>query len=296
MMAVLTSPLSVAAQSQATDTPIVTDHISEFRIAAFNAVLTSTFAVARGVIDGEVRTVGDAARHAAYGAATGLTFFEAKRRIGLEQEMLGLALAYSSASVMRNVGEGRHPFATICAGPGPIDVCWRTGLQPYESPGLRIEPNGVGIAATAYLAASGMTPRIRHGTLYFESEATLGSHGDGWVRTGYTFGRSIVLTENSRANTWRHELVHFVQNLQIASVTPRYTYRELRATFVDSDLSGQAFDTRRWDLQIDWLFLAVGGLNLLVPYEKQWNEIEAYRLSEPSPKQGWCIGPVYCPQ
>jgi hypothetical protein len=269
---------SAAMGQHASAHPIETEHISEARIAAFNIALTSGLTVARGLISGEIRSGRDAARHAAAGALAGYGFFESKRLIGQDHGLVGIALAHGSASFLRNVGEGRHPLASFCAGPGPLDACVRTGLDQGEGAGYRIEVNAIALTTGAVLLASGMEPRFRDGTLYFRSRNDLGSVGD-FIRTGYAFGRTIVVAPVARESTWRHELIHYVQTLQIGALTPMYTAREQRRLFPGSRFDASEFSVRRWDVQIDWLFLVIAGGNSIVPYERQWNELEAYRLT-----------------
>lgn len=268
--------------------PIDTRHISETRIAAFNIAITGSVALARGVAVGQVRTPGDAARHAAAGMLAGYGFFEAKRRIGRDDVLLGLGMAYTSASFLRNVSEGRHALGTLCAGPGPVDLCVRTGLSQGESAGIRIEANALALGASAVLLAGGMRLRARDGVLYFEARESLGATDDGYIRTGYTFGRTVVLGPEAQAFTWRHELVHLVQVLQIGSIMPYGTARDVGALLTDRDPRTEA---RRWDVQIDWLFIGLAGVNMLIPYERQWNEIEAYRLTDPHARPRWRIHP-----
>jgi hypothetical protein len=60
------------------------------------------------------------------------------------------------------------------------------------------------------------TTEFSAGTLRFRSPEPLGMD-DGFVRTGYALGRTIVMGPDAGVGTWRHELIHFVQSLQLAS-------------------------------------------------------------------------------
>jgi hypothetical protein len=280
----------VLAQTS-TSVPIQTDHIPEGRIAGINIALTSAVAVTRGVLTGRVRNGRDVARHAIAGAASGYGFYQAKRMIGQENELQGLLLAYTAASVLRNVGEGNHPIGVLCAGPGPVDLCLRTGLDPALTPGVRLEVNAMAVASASVFTAMGMAPQMRHGTLHFRAQRGLGTEGN-FVRTGFAIGRMIVLSNSAHDDTWQHELIHLVQSLQIGSVTPHLTARSLLHRVGGGDPRERPYAVRTWDVQVDWLLLTVAAANSLIPYEHQWNEIEAYRLTRGLSGDGYGERPV----
>jgi hypothetical protein len=285
--------VSNAAQAQhGSHAPIDTHHIPEARIAAINVGLTSALAVARGVVTGEVRSVRSAGRHALYGAGSGLAFYQAKRMVGQGHEWTGIALAYGTMSVLRNVGTGEHPLGTLCAGPGPLDFCVRTGLDPSSDFGLRTEVNALASVSTVVMLVTGNMPEFRAGTLHFRSRQPLG-FDDGFIRTGYALGRTIMLAPHAGDGTWQHELIHYVQALQIASVAPGYTARGLMQLLAGTEMSRDVHRARSWDVQIDWLLMGVGAINSFIPYERQWNEIEAYRLTTDPPDPPFVMFPRY---
>lgn len=288
---VICAPQSTLGQ-HGSHAPFETHHIPEARIAAINVGLTSALAVARGVVNGQVRSVRSAGRHALYGAGSGLAFYQAKRMVGQGHEWSGMALAYGSMSVLRNVGTGEHPLSTFCAGPGPMDFCMRTGLDRRSDFGLRTEINALASVSTVVMLVTGNMPEFRAGTLYFRSRHPLGSD-DGFIRTGYALGRTIVLAPHAGDGTWQHELIHYVQSLQIASVSPGYTARGLMQLLAGSETTRDVHRMRSWDVQIDWMLMGFGAINSFIPYERQWNEIEAYRLTTAPPDPPFVMFPRY---
>jgi hypothetical protein len=272
--------------------PFETHHISEARVAILNVGVTSVLAVTRGVITGEVRSFRDAGIHALYGGGGGLALFQAKRLIGQGHEFGGMTLAYGSTSVLRNVGSGIHPLGVFCAGPGPADVCIRTGLDATADFGVRVEVNALSSISSLVMLATGHHAEFSAGTLRFRSPEPLGMDG-GFVRTGYALGRTIVMGPDAGVETWRHELIHFVQSLQLASITPGYTAREMIDLLAGNVRTRPRLLNRRWDAQVDWVLLGFGAANSFIPYQRQWNEIEAYRLTTAPPEPPFVMFPRY---
>lgn len=262
---------------------------SAVRIAAFNVALTGAFALARGLLEGRVEHPHDALRTALGGAVSGYGFYQSKRLIGRSHETAAMALAYASASVAENAAQGRHPLSHVRFGPGPVDLRVRTPLARGDGPALAIQINAVSAAAAVVLPFAGYRPAFRGGTFVFLRDAPFGENGS-LIGAGRAFGRTILLYDEAPAVARRHELIHFAQALQVGAVTPYHTLSDVWPRFGRAPSHERAVS---WDVQIDWLYGALGAFSALAPYERRWAEVEAYSLqSPPSPDRP---GPPGCP-
>lgn len=250
------------------------------RAAAFNVGLTSAFALVRGLAEGHIESPRDALRVAVAGAVSGYGFYQSKRLIGRSHEAAGMALAYASASVTENTGQGRHPLSHLRLGPGPADLRLRTPWARADGPVLTVEINAGGAVAAVVLPLAGYRPAFRGGTLVFLKSTPLNDYMP-TIHAGRALGRAILLYDEAPPFAKRHELIHFAQALQVGAVTPYHTLSDVWPRF------GGARERRLvgWDVQIDWLYGALGGLSALVPYEQRWAGIEAFSLQSPPPKR-----------
>lgn len=265
------------AQPCCTDdvSPVPTGHVTLGELAVVNAVTTGTLSLVHAWLSGNVESRSDAVLAFAGGAVGGLGFYEAKRLIATEHEVSGIALAHLSASLVRNIAHAENPLSLLCAGPGPVDVCFRTGLQRGQNPGLVVEANALAVGALVVLPMLGVRPAFRSGHLYYLTDRSLGTRGD-FTRRGAAFGRTIVVHRHAPREIWAHEMIHAVQSMQIGAVTP---YRHFSSFMPEASHGRGTQKVLSWDLQVDWLFLGVGAVTELAPYHRQWTELEAYRLT-----------------
>ncbi len=251
-------------------------------IAAANAGLTGAFTLLRGVFSGQVKDVGSGVEVFALGAAAGLGFYEAKALIGRGHPMLGTALAYGSASVAESAAEGEHPLGTLRLGPGPLDVRVRTPFYSGEAKAVSVEMSPSGIAALIALPVLGYTPELCGFTLCYRSSEPIG----GFRRNGRVLGRAILLGPEADAEVETHELIHYVQGLQVGAVTPYPTASTLRLWSAPT-LAGRV----QADLRIEWLYAAFAVSSLVVEYDERWSEIEAHTLDAPAEQ---ACGSLFC--
>jgi hypothetical protein len=236
-----------------------------------NAGITGVLALARGVASGNVRSVEAGLVVFATGAVAGAGFYEAKRQVGLERIAMGTALAFASASVVENVASGEHPLGYLRAGPGPFDLRVRTPLARERGPLVRIEVDPVATAGAVGLPLAGYTAGICGFTLCFRG----GAQPFDFYQHGLAIGRLIMVSTDATNIVVTHEMIHYVQAVQMSAVTPFGTAGKLGLVIRPDGY---------WDLQIDWLLGVTGLATLLVPYERRWTEVEAFTLQARSPR------------
>lgn len=261
---------SVGAQAQST--PEASDPAV---IAAANGALTGTFAVLRGVANGSVEAPSDALRVFGVGVAGGVGFYQAKRWIGEGREWRGVALAYGAASVVENAARGHHSLSHVRAGIGPLDVRLRTPLAEGEAAPTTVQLNAVGAAGLAVMPLLGYRPVFRHGTLSYESTEgpLLGNERRGGLAIARVFIVRDVASDSQQAAAYDHELIHFVQALQVGATTPYHTLSDLRG-------GPLRLGPLRVDVQFDWLYGALAAPLLALDYEHRPWETEAFTLVE----------------
>jgi hypothetical protein len=250
------------------------------RLLAANVGLTAALTLARGVLGGTVDDAGGGAAAVGWGAVAGLGFYLAKDAVGRGDEALGVGLAFASASLAENAGGGGGPLGHVRVGFGPLDLRLRTPLaSDGAGPVLATELDPIG--ATALLAApvAGGRPIVRGGALLYVYD-DLGETRH-YRRRGNTIGRVARVDATARDEVVRHEIIHQIQAVQVSAVTP---FGTVGAVWPDAVPTAAGGDVRA-DLRLDWLYLTLGALNLVVaddPRDRP-SEIEAYELDEPPP-------------
>ena len=248
------------------------------RIALANVGLTSLFTVARGVVEGRVRSVGDGLEAAAWGAAAGAGFYAAKDQVGRGRGALGVGLAFASASLAENAATGSGPLGHVRVGFGPLDVRVRTPLATRPGPAFGVDVDPLAAVALVAVPLSGGRPVVRGGVLVYEHPALNRPDTGGTYAPGTTVGRVVLTERDPDDHVVRHETVHLIQAVQIGAVTP---YGTLGGVWprVRRTTSGGAV---QWDVRVDWLYAGLGGLDKLLADgpEDGWAEAEAYALDE----------------
>jgi hypothetical protein len=250
---------------------------SHRRLALVNAGLTGGLAVVRGLLTGRVDSPGQAARTFTYSAAGGYGFYRSKRLVGRGHFIGGIALAYGSVSIVENASRGEAPLSFLRVGAGPLDARIRTPFAGEETrrktPRLSIEINAVTALGLLLLPLFDYEPGLYKGTFFHRSQNILGGK-ESAPRRAVAFNRTVVLGPEAPWSDLRHELIHTIQSLQVSAITPYY---RISALGLDLPQPGRSV---HWDMQIDWLYSALGVLSLRWDYEDRWAEIEAYGLQE----------------
>ena len=269
--------LPAAAQSRpgVVDDPALSDRE---RIALANVGLTSLFTLARGVVEGEVRSVGDGLEAAAWGAVAGAGFYAAKDQVGRGRGALGVGLAFASASVAENAAAGGGVAGHVRVGFGPVDLRLRTPLATRPGPALGVEIDPLGAVALVAVPITGGRPIVRGGVLTYDHPALDRTSSGGLHTPGTTIGRVVLTEEDPYDLVVRHETIHLIQAVQASAVTPYGTLGRVWRGGRRTTRGGAV----QWDLRTDWLYGVVGGLDRLLADgpEDGWGEFEAYELDD----------------
>ena len=285
-------PASLAARASATASPAEAlaspsagapgrraQRTSRRRLLAANVGLTALFTLARGVVGGSVDGAGDGAAAFGWGAVAGLGFYLAKDAVGRGDEALGVGLAFASASLAENAGGGGGPLGHVRVGFGPLDLRLRTPLASGDGPALAAEIDPLSVAALLAAPVAGGRPIVRGGALLYVYD-DLGQTRQ-YRRRGNTIGRVARVDAEVRDEVVRHEIVHQIQAIQASAVTP---YGTLGALWPDAAPTAADGEVRA-DVRLDWLYVALGALNLALADDPRdrMSEVEAYELDEPPP-------------
>ena len=285
LVLVVAAPALAQPRPGVADGPALSDRE---RIALANVGLTSLFTLARGVAEGRVRSVGDAAEVAAWGAVAGAGFYAAKDQVGRGRGALGVGLAFASASVAENAAAGGGVAGHVRVGLGPVDLRLRTPLATRPGPALGVEIDPLGAVALVAVPLSGGHPVARGGVLMYAHPALERTSSGGPHTPGMAVGRVVLTEEEPEDLVVRHETIHLVQAVQASAVTP---YGTLGGVWRGGRRTSRGGGVQ-WDLRADWLYGAVGGLDRLLADgpEDGWGEFEAYELDEaPPPKLPSCL-------
>lgn len=265
--------LLAAAPAQAQRHP---EPVGRAELVAANVGITGLMALARGVATGNVKSVPDGLVVLGTGAAAGLGFYEAKRLIGQERQAVGTALAFASASVVENVASGEHPLGYVRFGPGPFDVRVRTPLATSAGPPVRLELDPFGAAGLFLPLFSTYEMRWCGVTLCYVTPANP-ANPEIW---GHAVGRLLLLSGDVGVMVETHELIHYVQALQVSAVTPYGSARALGLGRPDGSV----------DFRLDWLYSMLGLASSLQEYHERWSEIEAHSLHARPAQEPRCPG------
>lgn len=248
------------------------------RIALANVGLTSAFALARGVVEGRVRSVQDGLEVAAWGGVAGAGFYAAKDQVGRGRSALGLGLAFASASIAENAATGGGVAGHVRVGFGPADLRLRTPLATRPGPAVAVEVDPLGAVALAVVPLTGGRPVVRGGVLMYNHPALNRTEGGGVYSPGMAVGRVVLTEGDPRDLVVRHETIHWVQAIQTSAVTP---YETVGALWPSARLTSRNGSVR-WDVRADWLYAVLGSLNAALAGDPEdgWPEVEAYELDE----------------
>ena len=253
------------------------------RVAAVNVGGTAALVLGRGVAEGAVRSLGDGAEALAWGAASGGAFYAAKALAGREHAALGYGLAIVAASVAENAAGDTGPLSHLRLPVGPVDLRVRT---PFAREGRRsgvrggvenlaVELDPVALVAAVAIPLSGGRPQLRRGVPVWAFDDLGGRPG--YTRRGRTMGRTILIEADAAPPVLAHEMIHRIQGMQVAAVTPYGTLGAILpgdVTAADGAVVG--------DVRAEWFYgVQVALWAALTDYLGRWPEIEARALDEP---------------
>ena len=241
--------------------------VSEGTIQLGNVIGNAITTVVRGLVSGQVKSVGDALKLAAYGGASGYGFYQAKNLVAKGNIAAGVALANLSASVCENVSMGQHPLAYIGYSIGFSRVRIATPLAKKPAAIINFDISARDIVSTvmALKHADGLT--FKGGLLAFTAKESYKNNATGW-----TFGPYATVMDGAGSMVLGHEAVHVIQNLQLSAASP---YEPLLKN--SSSRKTRLFGFS--GLRLDALALANDLAMNAQQYDGRWQEIEAYHFS-----------------
>ena len=245
--------------------------VSERTIAMGNVIGCSVSTLARGLIQGKVHGLKDAARLLAYGAASGYGFYHAKKQAAAGHALAGLLLTNLSASVVDNISSGEGPLSYL-GFPLPL-FCLRVATPLARRPGALLNFAFSPRDLINLLQALGKSDRVmlRDGLLAFEA-----NHPLQWNVRGWTYGIYPTVVKGKPGSVFRHETVHVLQGLQLIALSPEpFLKGHRRREGSMKIVSFCGFRLHSLALANDLV------LTLLLPHEKNWKEVEARSLVVP---------------
>lgn len=246
--------------------PARVEAVSEGTIQLGNVIGNAVTTLVRGLVFGQVKSVGDALKMAAYGGAAGYGFYQAKNLVAGGNITAGVALANLSASVSENVSMGQHPLAYIgySFGFSRIRVATPLAKNPVAIINFDVSARDIVSTVMAIKYADGFS--FKGGLFTFTAKESYSGNATGW-----TFGPYATVMEGAGDQVLGHEAVHVIQNLQLMAASP---YEPFMKT---SSRTARLFGFS--GLRLD----ALSVLNDLAmssqEYRGQWKEIEAYHFS-----------------
>jgi hypothetical protein len=242
--------------------------VTEKTVALGNVIGNGVSTLARGLIQGQVHNIKDAAKCLAYGMASGYGFFESKKLVAAGHTFSGILLANLSASVVENVtsGEGPLSYLGFMLPLVRLEVATPLARRPRSLLSFSISPRDVLSLALSFGKADRVS--FRGGVLAFEADTPLAAGVRGWA---YGIFPTVVAGEPD--SVFCHEMVHVLQSLQLMAASPEPFLMDHRREEGGMKLLHFAgFRAQALGLAND-LTLAK-----LQSYNKYWKEAEAYCL------------------
>jgi hypothetical protein len=242
--------------------------VSEKTIVLGNVLGSSLTSLARGLIQGQVHSLKDAAKMLVYGAGSGYGFYEAKKQMAAGHIFNGVLLANLSASVVDNVtsGEGPLSYLGITLPLVRIEVATPLARHPRSLLNFSVSPRDILSLVLSFSKADRVS--VKGGMLAFEADKPLADNVLGWA-----YGIFPTVVTGKSEYVFRHEMVHVVQSLQLMAASPEpFLNSHRREEGKMKLLHFGGFRAQALGLVND-LTLAK-----LQSYDNYWKEAEAYSL------------------
>lgn len=234
-------------------------------VQAYNIAGNALSTLLRGVLQGNVKNVKDAAKMLLVGGAAGYGFYQAKAMVGKGNVFPGVLLANFSASVTENVALGNNPLSHISYSFGPVRVSLATPLNRRGGALITTDLSPKDILSLALAFTQADKIRIKNGLFGFEADEKMKNGAIGW-----NLGLFPTIVTGTKDYVYNHEVIHVVQNLQFmaASYEPYARKEDTKKTLFK-------FDGLRFQL-----FSIAADLSMSqFSYENNLKEIEAFFFS-----------------
>lgn len=278
-------------------TPKPADATSDEQILTYNVLITGTLNVLRSTLEGDVDSWEDGVRVFAWGGVGGAGFYEAKQEIAEGDYSEGMVLSNLSYSIVENSAEGHHPLSSLGYSVGPLRFHYNTLYHPSPRGHVSVDYSLTQTLAfgLALSINEGDDISFEHGQFVLRSEEDIGGDDEENVVLGANVGYFNILSPGSHSkdsNVYRHEFIHGVQSMQIAS-TSWEPFHESgygdKGWFDDTGFFGISPAMPSSDTSVNWVAFdgwRVESTNILVDlaepsdYDRNLEEIEAWKLTE----------------
>jgi hypothetical protein len=238
-------------------------------IATGNIVGQAAVTLISAALRGNVRSRADVVRCLAVGAAAGAGMYKAKSLVGTGYVTGGWILGNVAGSLSENVIAGRRILSQIGYSIGPLRVRVSVpGMDPSSDSHVAIDLSVFESVSLVLAGARHDRVEFRSGMIAFSRDSPYNDADD---LAGWTAGIFPGVYDRDD-ETWRHEVIHAVQFLQLDQLEPlKWPSRE--ATMSATPKQFVRFGDVSWGI--------ANGVNLLVlfqPYDRRWFEVEASSL------------------
>ena len=244
------------------------DEVKNSTVALGNMLGSAVSTLLKGIIQGKVKNIGDAGKMLLYGGAAGYGFYTAKNMMSKGNIFTGVMMANLSASISENSSWGENPLAYIGYTLGPARVRIATPLAKEKRGIINVHVSAKELVNLVYAFANSDRVMFKNGLFTFESDKGMDNGAIGWTKG--VFATTMTGTPEYVKN---HEMVHVVQNLQLASVS-------MYEPFMNRDYSSKSNKLFHFEgIKLDLFSFANDLANTAISYESRWDEIEAHHFA-----------------
>lgn len=244
--------------------------------------MTGTLTLARATLEGRLKSWSHAMRIFGWGGLAGGTFYGSKRLIAEGEFEEASVLSNLSYSMVENAAYGRGPLDRVGYSVGPVRLHYNTPFYDYRRTHFDFDYS---LAQTVALAVAlsisdGTDINFENGQFVLRSESVIDRDEEG-VILGANAGYFSVLSpgyQSPSSDVYRHEFIHGVQSMQVASTSwEPYYWTDDRDPWSDPP------DTISWTGFAGWRIEGNNaGVLLTEPgeYHRDPREIEAWNLAQ----------------
>jgi len=169
---------------------------------------TAIATLARGLIEGKVKSPKDVIKMLFYGGMSGYGFYRSKKLIANGKIFPGVLLANMSASIAENAATGNHPLSRIGYSFGFIRMNIYTSFKRIN---FDISPKDMISLILSFKYANKIV--FKNGIISFKAKKQLNDN------IGWCIGIYPTVAEGMKEYVYGHETIHMIQNLQFLGVS-----------------------------------------------------------------------------
>lgn len=248
------------------------------KILGWNVAIQPLLTLASAAVQGKLKKPDDWKRCLRVGATAGVAFYGSKRLVGNGRVIEGLALANVASSMTSNAAARRHALSRIGVTFGPVRAEFSTSKESNRPARIHLSTSVAELVSLGYMWSRSNDVTIRDGLLSFRRDTRYPDIRDKNVTfPAYTVGMFPGMSPEATETTWRHEVIHVIQIMQVDALEP-------------GKCEWGRFDCKEKPASDQWLEFeplrlgifpgAVGGAMSSLDYDQRFTEIEAHRMAE----------------